>query len=127
MRQSSALADLRDGIECIRHHEKELRLFNVDPSDAIQEELGAFLETQNVRSTIDRMASGKPEDVAVLSNETEVLAVVDVSTRMKLLDHERDKNAFYGVWIDDMSIVDRVLGYLDQTYDSSIEDVVSGA
>jgi hypothetical protein len=86
MRQSIELTDLRDTIEYIRHHEKELRLFNVDPNDAIHEELGAFFETQNVRTTVDRTASGKPEAVAVLSNATEVLAVVDVSTLRKLLE-----------------------------------------
>jgi hypothetical protein len=74
-----------DSIEYIRHREKELRLLNVDPTDGIHEELGAFFETQNVRITVDRTVSGKPEEVAVLSNATEVLAVVDVSTLRGLL------------------------------------------
>lgn len=86
MRQSSEWTDLRDGIGCIRHHEKGLRLFNVDPSDAIHEELGAFFEIQNVQITADRTASEKPEEVAVLSNATKVLAVVDVSTPRELLE-----------------------------------------
>jgi hypothetical protein len=78
--------NLRDCIEYIRHREKELRLFNVDPTDAIHEDLGAYFETLNVRISAERTASGAPEDVAVLSNATEVLAVVDVANLRELLD-----------------------------------------
>lgn len=77
---SAALFDLRNSIEYTRHPERELSLLNVDPTDGIHEELGAFFETQNVRITVDRTVSGEPEEVAVLSNATDVLAVVDVST-----------------------------------------------
>jgi len=83
---SSELTDLRDSIECIRRHEKELRLFNVDGTDAIRETLGAFFETQNVRIVVDRTASGRPEDIAVLSDATEVLAVVDMSLLRELVE-----------------------------------------
>ncbi len=83
---STALFDLRGSIEYVRHRERELRLLNVDPTDGIHEELDAFFETQNVRIAVDRTASGKPEAVAVLSNATEVLAVVDVSTLRGLLE-----------------------------------------
>ena len=83
---SAALIDLRESIEYIRHREKELRLLNVNLTDTIYEELGAFFNTQNVRITVDRTASGKPEEVAVLSNATEVLAVVNVSTLWELLE-----------------------------------------
>ncbi len=103
---------LRDSIEYIRDHEKELRLFNVDPADTIHEELGAFFNTQNVRITVNRTASGKPEELAVLSNATEVLAVVDVSTLRELLE---DVSTGTG----DLGIADReyesVLRHLKET------------
>jgi hypothetical protein len=83
---SAVLFDLRDSIEYIRHCEKELRLLNVNPTDGIHEELEAFFETQNVRMTVDRTVSGKPEGVAVLSNATGVLAIVYVSTLRGLLE-----------------------------------------
>jgi hypothetical protein len=78
--------DLRDSIEYIRNHEKELHLFNLAQTDAIREDLRAYFQTQNVRIIDDRTASGKPKDVAVLSNATEVLALVDVSTLRELLE-----------------------------------------
>jgi hypothetical protein len=55
---ATALIDLRDSIEYIRHRERELSLLNVDPTDGIHEELGAFFETQNVRITGN--SRGKP-------------------------------------------------------------------
>jgi DICT domain-containing protein len=109
---SDASINLRDSIEYIRDREKELRLFNVDPTDTIHEELGAFFNTQNVRITVDRTASGKPEEIAVLSNATEVLAVVDVSTLRELLE---DVSTGTG----DLGIADReyesVLRHLKET------------
>jgi len=78
--------DLRDSIEYVRHREKELRLFNVDPTGTILEELGTYFQTLNVRITAERTASGAPEDIAVLSNATEVLAVVDVASLRELLE-----------------------------------------
>jgi hypothetical protein len=257
MNQSNKLLGLRGTIEYIGHHQKEFRLFNVDPSDAIHEELGTFFQTQNVRITVDRTASGKPTEIGVLSDATGVLAVVDVSTlrellgdvptgtgdlgvadeeyesvlrhlkkttftsrdaeqllyasreiedrarrvgqgsihtgfqrcsviaeqrsiyadlarrgvsvhaygvpdarppdlgsghvhavstdeiaetwfvvfdgggddtqKTALLAHERDENAFYGFWTYDPSIVDRVLDHLNQTYDTSTDDVKAGS
>ena len=78
--------DLRDSIEWIRRHEKELRLFNTDPTDAIHEELETYFETLNVRIGVEQTASDSPEDVAVLSDESAVLAVVDVSMLRRLLE-----------------------------------------
>ncbi|MFC6977010.1 DICT sensory domain-containing protein [Halomicroarcula sp. GCM10025709] len=83
---SDASMDLRDSIELIRHREKELRLFNVDPTDTIHDDLRTYFETLNVRITAGRTASGSPEDVAVLSNTSEVLATVDVATLRELLE-----------------------------------------
>ncbi|SDF73598.1 Diguanylate Cyclase and Two-component system sensory domain-containing protein [Halorientalis regularis] len=77
---------LRDSIEYIRHREKELRLFNVGSTERIDEELRAYFETLNVRITVSRTTSGKPEGVAVLSNATEVLALVDVASLRELLE-----------------------------------------
>ncbi|MDG5776567.1 hypothetical protein VB773_22680 [Haloarculaceae archaeon H-GB2-1] len=78
--------DLRDSIEWISHHEKELCLFNIDPCDAIQEGVETYFRTQNVRITVKQTASGSPEDVAVLSDELAMLAVVDVSPLRRLLE-----------------------------------------
>ncbi|MFB6298593.1 MAG: DICT sensory domain-containing protein [Salinirussus sp.] len=78
--------DLRDSIRVVRDHEKELRLFNVDPTDTIHEDLGTYFQTLNVRITAGRTASGAPEGVAVLSSPTDVLAVVDVATLRELLE-----------------------------------------
>jgi len=83
--QPGAPMNLRDSIEFVRRHEKELRLFNVDPADVILEALRTYFEAQNVRITAGRTASGAPEGVAVLSNATGVLAVVDVTTLRELL------------------------------------------
>ncbi|WP_324760908.1 DICT sensory domain-containing protein [Haloarcula sp. GH36] len=83
---AATLTDLRDSIEFIRRHEKELRLFNVDPADALHENLRTYFKTLNVRITAERTASGSPEDVAVLSNATEVLAVVKAATLRELLE-----------------------------------------
>jgi hypothetical protein len=80
------LMDLRSSIKCIKNHEKELRLFNVDPTDAVYEDLRTYFETLNVRITVGQTVSGAPEGFAVLSNATEVLAVVDVATLRELLE-----------------------------------------
>jgi hypothetical protein len=79
--------DLRETIEYIRGREKELCLFNTDSSDPVHEELGTFFETQNVRIAVDRTASGKPDGVAILSDATGVLEIVDVTTLRELLDN----------------------------------------
>ena len=78
--------DLRSSIECIKNHEKELRLFNVDPTDTVYEDLRTYFETLNVRITVGQTVSVAPEGFAVLSNATEVLAVVDVAILRELLE-----------------------------------------
>lgn len=87
--RSGELMDLRGTVEYIRRHEKELCLFNVAPGDPIAAQLGTYFETQNVRITAERTASGAPEELAVLSNATGVLAVLDVSTLRDLLEAPR--------------------------------------
>jgi hypothetical protein len=89
--------DLRERIACIKRHEKELRLFNVDPTDAIPEELRAYFGTQNVRITVGRTASGRPNGVAVLSGATGVLAVVDVSA-LRELQQQRGESPRLQPW-----------------------------
>ena len=89
--------DLRDSIEWIRRHEKELRLFNVDPTDAIHGELETYFETQSVRITAGQTVSGSPEAVAVLSDESAVLAVVDVSMLRRLLEEGPSKAGGLGI------------------------------
>jgi DICT domain-containing protein len=109
---SAALFDLRDSIEYIKGHEKELRLFNVDSTDTIHDDIRAYFGALNVRITGRQTASGAPEDVAVLSNETDVLAVVDVATLRQLLE-----DAPRGP--DQLGIADGkyedILGYLKET------------
>jgi len=104
--------DLRDSIEWIRRHEKELRLFNVDPTDAIHGELETYFETQSVRITAGQTVSGSPEAVAVLSDESAVLAVVDVSMLRRLLETG-------GSGVDELGITDeryeRILRHLKET------------
>jgi len=112
MRQSSELLGLRDTIEYIRHHQKEFRLFNVDQSDAIHEELGTFFQTQNVRITADRTASGKPTEIGVLSDATGVLAVVDVSTLRDLLEDVPTGAGDLGIADEEY---ERVLRHLKET------------
>jgi DICT domain-containing protein len=89
--------DLRQSIKYIRHHGKELRLFNVDPTDTVHENLRSYFTTQNVRIVADRTASGKPEDVAVLSNATEVLALVDVASLRTLLEDVPTGSGQFGI------------------------------
>ncbi|WP_299332922.1 DICT sensory domain-containing protein [Haloplanus sp.] len=91
------MTDLRASIECVKHHEKELRLFNVDPTDAIHEALRTQFAMLNVRITVGQTASKAPEDVAVLSNRRVVLAVVDGSTLRELLGDVPTKAGRLGV------------------------------
>ena len=111
--------DIRECIEFIRYTEKELCLFNVDPTDPLRADLEIYFETQNVRITERRTASGAPRDIAVLSNTAEPLAVLDISTLRALLDA-------VPIAADDVGIADkeyeRVLRPLKETtftsYDS---------
>jgi hypothetical protein len=104
--------NLRKTVEFVRTLEKELALFNVDPSDPIAEELTAFFETQNVRITRNRTPSGTPSEVAVLSTRSEVLTVVDLGILRELVTHSP-------VGTDDIGVVDTayeaVLGHLKET------------
>jgi len=71
-------------IERIRRHEKALVLFN--PSEpAFRGELASFFSAQNVTVGAERTASGRPADVAVLSDRDRVLAVVDVAMLRELV------------------------------------------
>lgn len=83
---TAQLTDLRDSIEYIKDHEKELCLFNVNSTDTIHDGIKAHFGTLNVRITGGRTVSGAPKEIAVLSNETEVLALVDVATLRQLLE-----------------------------------------
>lgn len=91
--------DLRRSIEWIRRHEKELSLFNIDPQDPIPDTLRTYFETQNVEITVRRTASDAPRDIAVLSDATGVLALVDLSTLRELT--ETDHTGSDGVGIAD--------------------------
>jgi hypothetical protein len=111
--------DLRKTIEFVRTLEKELALFNVDPSDPIVGELTAFFETQNVRITSDRTPSGTPADIAVLSTRSEVLTVVDLALLRELITHSP-------AGTDDVGVVDTeyeaVLGHLKETTFTSYDE-----
>ncbi|MEF8813800.1 MAG: DICT sensory domain-containing protein [Halovenus sp.] len=76
--------DIRSCIERIRRHEKALVLFNLS-EPGFREELASFFATQNVAISAERTASGRPEDVAVLSDRDRVLAVVDVPMLRELV------------------------------------------
>jgi hypothetical protein len=80
------------------------------PYDAINEELGTFFQTQNVRSTVDRTASGKPTEIGVLSDATGVLAVVDVSTLRDLLEDVPTGTGDLGIADEEYESVLRHLG-----------------
>jgi len=73
-------------IEAINEHEKELRLFNCDSGGSIADDLAEYFRTQNVRIRTETTSSGRPADVAILSNRESVLSVVTVSTLEELLD-----------------------------------------
>lgn len=103
--------NLTQSLELINQHEKDLTLFNLAPADSVAGELRAYFESQNVRITTERTASGAPADVAVLSFREDVLAVVAVSTLRELLDGVPGGS--------DAGIADgdyeRILGHLKET------------
>lgn len=78
--------NLSRSIEWIRDHEKDLSLFNIEPDDRIADSLRTYFGTQNVGITVRQTPSGAPEDLAVLSDATGVLALVDVSTLREMTD-----------------------------------------
>ncbi|WP_338740149.1 DICT sensory domain-containing protein [Haloplanus salilacus] len=104
--------DLQKTIGFVRTLEKELALFNVDPSDPIVEELTAFFETQNVRITGNRTPPGTPSEIAVLGARSEVHTIVDLALLRELITHSP-------VSPDEVGVVDTeyeaVLGHLKET------------
>lgn len=108
--------DLRESIEWIRHHEKELALFNIEPTDPVPDTLRTYFETQHVEITVRQTASGAPRDVAVLSDATGVLTLVDVSTLREIT--ETDHTGSDGVGIADATY-ESVLRHLKETTFSS--------
>lgn len=104
--------DLRSGIEFVRRFRKELVLFNVRPSDPISEQLTSRFDTQNVEVTTERTASGRPDDIAVLSNRDRVLVVIDVDRLRELCDHQPDTRVETGVADGPYQ---EVLGHLKET------------
>ncbi len=99
-------------LEWIRRHEKELALFNLDPDDPIPRVLRTYFQTQNVAITVRRTASGAPEDIAVLSDAREVLALVDVSTLRDMTDDVPTESG--GIGVADATY-ESVLGHLKET------------
>lgn len=109
---SDESVSLRACIEWIRHHEKELALFNVDPVDPIADTLRTYFGTQNVTISVHQTASGYPEEIAVLSNATDVLTLIDVSTLREITDQVPTSSA--GIGIADATY-DSVLRHLKET------------
>jgi len=77
---------LLETIDLIKSLEKELAVFNVGSSDSLHERLEIFLETQNVRVSSYQTSSKTPSEVAVLSTEQEVLALVTVDMLRDLVN-----------------------------------------
>jgi hypothetical protein len=89
--------DLRQTIEFVRALEKEFVLFNIDPTDPIDDRLSTFFGTQNVTVTTEETASDSPAGIAVLSSEEEVLEATDVETLRTLVDHVESGTGSVGV------------------------------
>jgi DICT domain-containing protein len=89
--------DLRETIAFINSFEKELRLFNFDPSDPTVSDLETFFDTQNIRITTHRTTSGAPTDVAVLSNGDKVLEMTSRETLRELVGHSQPRGGRVGV------------------------------
>ncbi|AWB28029.1 DICT sensory domain-containing protein [Halococcoides cellulosivorans] len=77
---------LRLIVEAIESLEKDLTLFNLPPASRIAERLERFFETQNVRIRTAQTASGRPEEIAVLSRPEAVIALVEVDRLRELVD-----------------------------------------
>ncbi|WP_136688542.1 DICT sensory domain-containing protein [Halorhabdus amylolytica] len=73
-------------VEAIHDHEKELTLFNCALDDPIAADLATFFGTQNVRIRTVSTSSGRPADVAVLSDRDRVRSIVAVPTLRELLE-----------------------------------------
>jgi DICT domain-containing protein len=107
--------NLRRTIEFVRENQKELALFNLGPPDPIIQKLEAFLQTQNVRITTRDTASGKPADIAVLSNSDTVLAVVELRDLRELVDQSDSQVA---VGIADSAYKDILIHLKETTFTS---------
>lgn len=104
--------DLRTTIEAIRHLEKDLVLYNVKSGNRITDQLKTFFDTQNVQISEAHTASGKPEALAILRNEEEVLAIVDVAVLRALVGDTPTTSADTG--IADAPF-EEILGHLKET------------
>ncbi|WP_436901557.1 DICT sensory domain-containing protein [Halovenus halobia] len=110
--------NLRQTINSVQAHEKELALFNIDADERIDEELRSFFRTQNVRITTAQTASGCPEEIAVLAAGETVLAVVEVETLRELVDGAGAQSRRLGVTDTAYS---EVLSHLKETTFTSCE------
>lgn len=84
-------------IELVGQLKKELTLFNVGPTESIDERLSAHFETHNVRITTVQTASGRPTDIAVLSNNGELLEVFDVDLLRDFVDNSQSSPGTVGI------------------------------
>ncbi|WP_311173194.1 DICT sensory domain-containing protein [Halobellus ordinarius] len=76
---------LRRILTFVKTLEKELAFFNINPGDPIVDEVETYFETQNLRVTVRETSSGAPTDLAILSREQSVLAVLAVETLRNLV------------------------------------------
>jgi DICT domain-containing protein len=93
---------LRQLIGAITELEKELTVFNTVEPGRLQGELAAYFRTQNVRIRTERTPSGRPVDVAVLSDDDAVVEVLDVGLLRGLLDHSPDDVGVADAAYDDL-------------------------
>jgi DICT domain-containing protein len=106
------LVTLSQIIEAINDHEKELLVFNCESAEAIVEDLSEYFQSQNVRIDAVTTASGRPTNVAVLSDRDTVLSVVDCWTLRELLDGVATDQDTTGVADADY---EPILGHLKET------------
>ncbi|WP_135664216.1 DICT sensory domain-containing protein [Halorhabdus rudnickae] len=99
-------------LEAINDHEKELIVFNCSSDEQIVAELREYFQSQNVHIDAVTTASGRPEDLAVLSNRDTVLSMVHLWTLRELLDGVATDQDTTGV--ADMNY-EPILGHLKET------------
>lgn len=76
--------NLKEAIEYVQGHRKDLVLFNLgDPS--VAGELAAYFESQNVRIQTAETVSGRPRELGVLTSGREFLTIVDVAMLRELV------------------------------------------
>jgi DICT domain-containing protein len=88
---------LRRVIELVDQLEKQLVLFNVPSGDTTAGRLSTQFATHNVSVTAHRTPSGRPADLAVLSNQEDVLARFAVDRLRSFLDHTPGTSDTLGV------------------------------